>query len=105
MAYSVSKSKVVFSAQNVRDCMCGKCPVQSGSACTKQSLEKLANAMANGELPKKDDIPKLFCSTGSIPCKDIDVTQECICGNCVVWYKYMLAKEKPMTYYCRQKRR
>ncbi len=105
MAYSVSKSRVVFSTQNIRDCMCDKCPVQTSSNCTKQSLEKLANAMVNGELPKKDDIPKLFCSTGSIPCKDIDVTQECICGNCVVWYKYMLAKEKPMNYYCRQKRR
>jgi hypothetical protein len=96
-----SKTKVIFNSENVKLCLCAKCTVQENSACARQKIEKFKALEENGDLPKKDDIPKLYCGAGPSTCKDIDTDLECLCSNCPVWYKYFLAKEKPTSHFCR----
>ena len=96
-----SKTKVIFNSENVKLCLCAKCPVQEKSACAREKVEKFRQKEGTDELLKKEDVPKLYCGTGPSPCKDIDTDIECICSNCPVWYKYFLAKEKPASHFCR----
>ncbi len=56
--------KVPFTAENAAKCVCGQCPVQTGSACVQ---EKLRTA-------KGRDLPVLYCAMGVATCTDIDTT-------------------------------
>lgn len=94
-----SKTKVIFNLANLKQCLCDRCPVQEKSQCAKEKLKAMEDVVAKGDAPKKD-IPKLYCATGATPCRDMDFDQECICGNCTIWYKYLLAKENPKCCYC-----
>ncbi len=97
--------KVPFTSENGMKCICSKCPVQTGSDCSKKKMEKMKEMMENPEMakmmPKPEEVPGLYCSSGIAACKDIDTTQMCICGNCPLWEEYDLPGGKPMGYYCR----
>jgi hypothetical protein len=96
--------KVPLSLDNAKKCICGQCPVQAKSTCAKDKLKKLMEMMGKmepGALPKSEDLPALYCSTGKAACPDLDTEQECICGRCPVWEGYKLAGGMPMSYYCR----
>ena len=72
---------VDFTMENLAKCQCMNCPVQANSA---WAAKKMA-AMNMASMPAAQDTPKVYCSTGTAACGDIDFSQSCICGTCVVW--------------------
>jgi hypothetical protein len=87
-------TKVPFDATNVGKCMCPKCPVQAKSQCVSGKLTTIKEALKKSPL-KREDIPGVYCSSGSATCKDIDSRQSCICGTCRVYDQYKLGSGKP----------
>jgi hypothetical protein len=96
----VSSSKVSFETSNVGSCMCPKCPVQGASKCVKGKLGGIKKALEKNPL-KREDIPGLYCSTGTATCRDLDPTKSCMCGGCPIFSKYNLTGGTPVGYYCR----
>ena len=99
-----SDQRVPFTLENIKECICSKCPVQNTSQCVRKKSEKTKEIMRNiesGSLPRPEDIPWLYCATGVATCKDIDTSQMCICGDCPIWEKYNLANGELLGYYCR----
>ena len=92
--------KVPFVKASVSKCMCPKCPVQSKSQCVSGKLSTIKDALKANPL-KREDIPGVYCSTGTATCRDLDPKQSCICGGCAVFSQYKLAGFKPVGYYCR----
>ncbi len=92
--------KVPLTVDNVKNCICAKCPVQTNSECIKGKAANVKVAMSKSPLPG-EDIPGMYCSTGKASCEDIDTNQMCICNGCMLWFKYSLADNKPKGYYCR----
>lgn len=99
MKKSIS-TKVTFSGANVGKCMCPKCPVQSKSKCVNGKLATIKDALAKKTL-NREDIPGLYCSTGTATCKDLDPNQTCMCGICSVYGQYNLGTGSPAGYFCR----
>jgi hypothetical protein len=60
-----------------------------------------SGALAPGAMPKPEDIPGLYCSTGKATCRDLDGKQTCICPRCPVWDGYNLDEGVRMGYFCR----
>ncbi|MFH1432550.1 MAG: DUF2769 domain-containing protein [archaeon] len=94
-------TNVLFTKENVMKCICGKCPVQVKSQCSKEHMEKAKKMMVTGGMPVPKEIPGLYCSGGSARCKDLDFKQMCICSMCPIWTEYRLANGEPSGYYCR----
>ncbi len=92
--------KVPFVTGSVSRCMCPKCPVQGKSECVKGKLATISSALKADPL-KREDIPGVYCSTGTATCRDLDPKQTCMCGSCPVFAEYKLAGFKPVGYYCR----
>jgi hypothetical protein len=95
-----ASTKVPFTTTNVGTCLCPKCPVQAKSQCVSGKLTTIGQALSKSPL-NREEIPGLYCSTGTATCKDLDPTQSCICGNCGVFSQYSLATGTPAGYYCR----
>jgi len=94
--------KVPFTAENVATCICAQCPVQTGSACVKETRAKAKEvARGSGAMLKPEDVSGLYCATGNAACKDINTRQMCICGDCPIWKEYLLVSGKPLGYFCR----
>jgi len=93
-------SKVSFTGENVGSCMCPKCHVQGDSKCVKGKMGGIQKALNKSPL-KREDIPGVYCSTGTATCRDLDPTKSCMCGGCPVFSKYNLATGTPIGYYCR----
>lgn len=104
----MKEAKVQFTMDNIKKCICERCPVQAKSECVRKKMEMAKKMMNNPKMsdmmPKTADIPGLYCSGGIAFCKDIDTKQMCICGSCPVWEEYNLSKGKPLNYYCRDGR-
>ncbi len=96
----MSSSKVPFIAANVGKCMCPKCPVQAKSQCVSGKLATIKDALGKSPL-KREDIPGVYCATGTATCQDLNPSQPCICGKCTVFTEYKLASGKPVGYFCR----
>jgi len=96
----VRSSKVPFDTGNVGSCMCPKCPVQDASKCVKGKIGGINKALGKNPL-KREDIPGLYCSTGTATCRDLDPSKSCICGGCPIFSKYNLAGGTPAGYHCR----
>lgn len=94
------KSKVSMTIDNIKKCACPKCPVQANSKCVKGKLGGLKEAMMKNPL-QKEDIPGVYCSTGTATCKDLDPKQMCMCPSCLIWSEYKLASGQPKGYFCR----
>jgi hypothetical protein len=93
-------AKVLLNAANVMKCVCTKCPVQSDSGCVKGKMGGMKEVMTKNPL-QREDIPGMYCSTGTATCKDLDTKQMCMCMSCPIWSEYKLASGKPMGYFCR----
>ncbi len=80
---------VQFTKDNTMKCLCGRCPVQAESVCVADKSLALAEAMkADGEsmpMPSGADVPGVYCATGVAACNDLDVSQTCICMQCLVY--------------------
>ncbi len=99
--------EVHFTSDTITKCICPQCPVQGISACVKDKMGKLPGIMKSAgknKVPKSQDVPGVYCSTGVAACKDIDFKQMCICGGCAVWQENNLIKGKPAYYFCRDGR-
>ncbi len=102
-----SNPKVPYIAENIERCMCSECPVQTGSQCVSQKLESSKEEMKHlgaGKVPKPENVPGIYCSTGTATCRDIDTSQPCICGTCAVYKGYELAEGKPTDHFCKNGR-
>ncbi len=102
-----SNPKVPYIAENIEKCMCSECPVQAGSKCVSEKLKSSKEEMKHlgkGKVPKPENVPGIYCSTGVATCKDLDPTKSCICGTCAVWAEYNLAEGKPAGYFCQNGR-
>ena len=93
-------AKISFNPANVMKCTCPKCPVQGKSKCVKGKMGGIKEALKKNPL-RREEVPELYCSTGTASCKDIDPKQKCICMSCPIWAEYKLAGAKPVEYFCR----
>lgn len=93
-------AKVPFVTANATRCMCPRCPVQAKSACVSGKVAGIKDALKRNPL-KREDIPGVYCSTGTATCQDINTKQSCVCGACPVFAQYKLASGQPVGYYCR----
>ena len=76
-----------FSRDNVLKCLCGECPVQIESSCVADKNTALETAMGAGldPMPTPDDVPGLYCATGTAVCTDLNFAELCICAECPVF--------------------
>ncbi len=88
---------VEFNMENVQRCLCPGCPVQAGSKCVQEKLNKLKGASGN---PGPEDVPGVYCATGKATCEGLDPSQICQCDKCEVWKEYKLGEGEPGSYYC-----
>ena len=100
MVNQAISAKVPFSASNVGKCMCPKCPVQSKSQCVSGKVTTIQASLAKKPLIR-EEIPGIYCSTGTATCKDLDPKQTCLCGGCAVFSNYKLDAGTPAGYFCR----
>lgn len=92
--------KVQFTRKNAQKCLCGGCPVQSESQCVKDNSKKIGDIMSSPKF-EPELLPRLYCSSGVASCKDIDLNQSCICGDCDVYDNYILGDGQPLDYFCK----
>ena len=59
---------------NVSKCLCPRCPVQVSSACVSNKPTELKDSLNKHPL-KREDIPGVYCTTGTATCADIKVEQ------------------------------
>jgi hypothetical protein len=96
-------TRIDFSMENIKKCLCTKCAVQIESQCVKDK-QKIMLLMTQQDLdsPMRIDegrVPGLYCSTGRATCSDIDTKKVCKCNECPIWDSYGL---KPKRYFCRE---
>lgn len=99
--------KVPYTAENIKKCMCPKCPVQASSKCAMDKLEKLSKELETtreGDVPEPQDVPGIYCSAGRSTCQDLYPEEQCICNTCAVWKEYNLQNVKPTMYFCQRGR-
>lgn len=98
-------SKVPYTIENIKKCMCPKCPVQADSKCAKDKLNNLTKELGSaqeGEVPEPQNVPGIYCSTGKATCQDLNPDEQCICPTCAVWKEYDLQNVKPVMYFCQK---
>ena len=91
---------VHFVSTNVTKCQCPRCPVQISSACVNRKIIEIKETLNKHPL-KREDIPGVYCATGTATCTDIKVEQDCMCGKCVIFTEYKLFNFQPMGHYCK----
>ena len=96
----MTQTAVPFSKANVARCMCPRCPVQGKSTCSAGKMAHIKDALRQNPL-NREDIPEVYCGTGSASCADLDFKKPCVCGSCPVFAEFRLASGQPMGYYCR----
>jgi hypothetical protein len=99
--------KIDFSMENIKKCLCSKCPVQIESQCVKDK-QKIMLLITQQDLdsPMRMDetrVPGVYCSTGKAICKDIDTKKDCKCDECSIWNKYKLENSIKARYFCRDR--
>ena len=94
--------KIPFTTAYVAKCMCPRCPVQEKSKCAKDLLSNMGTNVCKDKTPlKHEEVPGLYCGTGTATCKDLDPNQGCICGTCSVFSEFKLENLKSVGYYCK----
>ena len=94
-------SKVPFNKENAMKCICGDCPVQVGSECSRVKMEKVKEAMEQEKMSESNEVPGLYCASGKAACSDLETDKVCICMQCPLWGEYNLSDGMPIGYYCR----
>jgi hypothetical protein len=92
--------RVPFTVENIKKCVCGKCPVQANSKCSKTKMADIGEALGHTPL-QADAIPGAYCASGKAACADLDFSKMCMCMACPLWEQYSLGTTTPMGYYCR----
>jgi len=98
-------SKVPYNLENIKKCLCPKCPVQVDSKCSMAKLKSLTKGLESareGEVPEPQNVPGLYCSTGKATCQDLNPHEQCICPTCSVWKKHNLQNVQPVMYFCQR---
>lgn len=117
-----SLGKVPLDGFVMMKCKCGLCPVQAESTCAKPKIKMVIKMRANmkdsenadGSMKftqeqmaqmkemgsKPEELPGPYCSIGVAACKDLDISQTCICHTCEVHKKFNLASAKPVEHFC-----
>jgi hypothetical protein len=99
---------VPYNVDTIMKCQCTSCPVQHESSCVMGKvqamsgmMEKMRTMMMPGEqgmsdmmLPSAEDMPGLYCSTGTATCGDLDYSMGCICMTCQVYLDNVLDNSK-----------
>lgn len=85
-------TKVAKTKENIKLCMCMKCPSYT-FMCKMKNMPGNIMAMM-GDIGKKDHMEGMYCAFDNSKC----ITDEkgCICMTCAVFEKYSLDK----AYYC-----
>ncbi|MBE0480108.1 MAG: DUF2769 domain-containing protein [Dehalococcoidia bacterium] len=96
----VTGSKVPFTRENVMKCLCGICPVQTESQCVEESVRKLGGSIAESPNLSPENVPGLYCSSGTANCPDIDPGKPCVCAGCGVYNGYALGCGPPVHHFC-----
>ncbi|MDD3985324.1 MAG: DUF2769 domain-containing protein [Methanobacterium sp.] len=96
---------IEFSMENIKKCLCMKCPVQIKSQCVKDK-QKIMLLIKNQDLDSPmmmgpDRVHVLYCSTGKATCNDIDTNQICKCNQCTIWNQKSLKNNIPNRYFCK----
>jgi hypothetical protein len=91
---------IAFVNVNATKCLCPRCPVQLSSNCVNGKITKLKENLNKHPLIR-EDIPGVYCATGTATCTDIKTEHDCVCGRCVVFPEYKLINFQPMGHYCR----
>lgn len=89
---------VDFNKENIRECLCPRCPVQAKNICPHDKLIKLQSHKE--PMPNPEDVPGLYCSTGKATCEGLDPTKMCQCSKCEIWKEHNLSEGEPGGYYC-----
>ena len=114
--------KVPLNNDVVMKCMCGSCPVQTQSACSKPkikmmmdmrenmsmessempagSMSAMQNEMSEMKMPKPDQLAGPYCSINKASCNDLDRNKACICTTCQIYSEYKLSSSKPIEHFC-----
>jgi len=115
------EGKVPLNNDVMMKCMCGMCPVQAESVCSRPKIKMMMDMRASmgmrgsgmpsmsmsaaqgqmGEMkPKPEELPGPFCSIGVAACKDLDNNKACICNQCQVYKEFSLASGRPVEHFC-----
>lgn len=89
---------VEYTTDNAQKCWCGQCPVQKQSSCAKQEYQAAEPKLQQGEMPPPDQMPGLYCGTGTASCDDLQPVERCLCPECLVWGEHKLLSN----HYCVQ---
>lgn len=99
-------SKVPFSKDNGIRCICTDCPVAKQSQCAIDKKATLMDRMkAMGpekmDMPTREELAGLYCSSGKATCTDLNHKENCICPKCQVWKENDLEHANFAYHYCR----
>ncbi|MBI2831445.1 MAG: DUF2769 domain-containing protein [Chloroflexi bacterium] len=97
------KTKVPFTLANIKNCLCPSCAVQGKSTCVADKKKGLKATLAHNPLVS-EQIPGLYCSSGTATCSGLDPDKECSCYSCPVYFEHKLADATPPCYYCQHGR-
>jgi hypothetical protein len=93
--------KIPFVTAYVAKCVCSKCPVQAKSQCVKDLLTNMGTNVCKDKTPlKHEEIPGLYCGTGTATCSGLNPKEACICGTCDVFAEFKLGNLRSVGYYC-----
>ncbi len=101
MASERTATKIPLNATNIMRCKCTECPVQANSGCVKGKMTAMQEAMMKDPV-RREDVPGVYCGTGTAACQDLDSQMKCICNTCPIYAEYNLAQSQPMAYYCQR---
>lgn len=85
-------SKVTKTKENLKKCLCMKCPTYT-FMCKVKSMPSNILAMM-GDFAKKDHMEAMYCAFDKSKC--ITEEKSCICMTCALFNEYNLDK----AYYC-----
>ena len=116
------EGKVPLNNDVMMKCMCGTCPVQAESACSRPKIKMMMEMQASMSQPKgemgsgipmsmaqspmenmkmnPDELPGPYCASGLASCTDLDTNKACICRTCQVYKEYNLNQARPTEHYC-----
>jgi hypothetical protein len=97
--------EVEFNSENLNECLCDCCPVQSRSKCVLDKM-KIIQEIAQEDLDSRmmieeERIPALYCAQEKEIPDDLEASQECQCNKCLVWKENNLFSGEPPGYFCR----
>ena len=115
------EGKVPLNNDVMMKCMCGMCPVQTQSVCSRPKIKMMLDmrvgmdmkgsgtptgsmSMMPSEMgqmkPKPEELAGPFCSIGVAACKDLDNSKSCICSQCQVYKDFKLVAGRPVEHFC-----